>query len=508
MAVVNNEQDDQQNGPTTVGGTSGGAPASGSGAGGGAAAGASPVKQNTAPQNQAGYTDVGSYLNANQAGSTNMGNQVASNLTNRYNTTKQGVAQSSNDLINQVNQGYTAENKDLISQTASDPYSASNNPNQTSAFQSQLNDTYTGPATWGDYGTQQGNVANAQQYGNLYNTAGGTNVLAQQLEGQLGSGQASQGANQLDSLLLQGNPNSAAAIKAASDPYANLSDYLNQQNTAATGAISGGQTAAQQASQDALNAFTGANGTYTNLNNTINQNTAAQQQTAQQQEAEVLSNLNGSGTNGKQYSDATLKALGLTREQGDALSQAISQAHTGTYATGHNFGAQSQTADLSDLTGYLQQQNPATVINASTVATPEQYKQMTAIQQLLGSKTPQGSAINPALASLAGTAPTNLNQFDYNSALGNINNFNNASTTAAQASANQQTAAADAAHEASKHSGILNTIKSAISNPVQALALNPQDALKTFNNAIHGKTPTGTNPLPSDDELSKLGVKR
>lgn len=480
MATVNNAQDDQQNGPTTVGGTSGGAPASGTGAGGGSAAGASPVKQNAAPQNNSGYTDVGSYLNANQAGSSSMGNQVASNLTNQYNTTKQGVQQSSNDLINQVNQGYTAENKDLISQTASDPYAAANNPNQTSAFQSQLNDTYAGPTAWGDYGTQQGNVANAQQYGNLYNTAGGTNVLAQQLEGQLGSGQTSQGTNQLDSLLLQGNPGSAAAIKSASDPYANLTDFLNQQNTAATGAITAGQTNAQQASQDALNAFTGSNGTLTNLNSTLNNNASTALSQAQAGQASLKADL----ASGKMTA-ADLQNAGMTSDQWTALQNAMTRANTSQYMTGHNFGAASATQAI-DPTQALQQNDPTQAINANTVATPQQFQQMSAIQQLLGSKTPQGSAINPALASLAGTYnPASLNQFDASGLTNYATDIGDQERQAAQDSANQQTAAADAAHNASKSHTFggnilknLGTVGKAFANPLLVVPQEYKNAQK------------------------------
>src|ERR1017187_685978 len=199
MATVNQNDQDQNGqqaptgGPVSISGTAGASASAGQGAGvgGGAPGAASPVSTNT-PQTNQGYTDVGSYLDANQGGATQMGNQVASNLTDTYNNAKSGIDTSGNNFINSVNQGYTP-GQDTSGMLANAVQTASD-PNQVSAFQGQLNDSYTGPSSYSDYGTQQGNVAQAQQYGSLVNPPGGTNVLAQGLEGP----QASQGVNQLD----------------------------------------------------------------------------------------------------------------------------------------------------------------------------------------------------------------------------------------------------------------------------------------------------------------------
>lgn len=441
MATINNQNEEDiknQEGGTAVTGTSG-APDSGNpNAGAGAV---SPVKQNAAAQNQSGYTDVGAYLNANQTGSEKMGQDVASNLTKKYNETKQGAAQSANDLINQVNQGYTKENADVVKGAAADPNAYANNQDLLSQFQGQLNDQYTGPSNWGDYGTQQGKVASAQQYGNLATTPGGMNVYAQELEGPM----ASQGVNQLDSLLLGGNETSAGAIKSAAQPYSTLTDYLDQQNKAAGTAIQGGQTAAQDASQHALNAFTGDNGTLTNLNSTINQNTAKTLADATAGNAKLKADL-ASGN----MDAADLKAAGITGDQWAQLKKAMTRANTGEMMVGHNFGATSATQAI-DPTQALQQQDPNSLINAGTVATPEQYQQMASIQALLGGKNPQGNAINPALASLAGTYnPNQLNQFDYSGINDYATQVGDQERQAAQDEANRLTANADAQHAASK----------------------------------------------------------
>lgn len=532
MAIVNqpeDEQNKQTDGGTPVAGTAGASASDGIGvSGAGSSGAASPVKQDAAAQNQSGYTDVGSYLDANQAGAGQMGQQVAGNLTNKYNDVKSGAAQSANDLINQVNQGYTAENSQLINQVAADPYAAAQDPNQVSAYQAQLNDTYTGPTEWADYGTQQGKVADAQQYGSLANTPGGYNVYAQELEGPT----ASQGVNQLDSLLLQGNQSAAGAIKSAADPYSGLNGYLDQQNAAATGAISTGQTQAQQASQDALNAFTGANGTLTNLNNSLTTKASGALSAAQDQQSAIQKAISGlysqpvdataSSLNGYAGSTTpwvnttnynvgtldpqTLSALGMTADQWSALQGAMQQAGTSQNFTGHNFGAGSGTSQI-DLSQWLSQQDPSSAINAGTVASKQDYDEMGAINQLLGSKAPVNNAIDPTQAALAGTAPSSFNQFDYAGALSSAQQVASLEHQQAQDEANSLSTTADAQHNAEKQKGIANAIKAAIQNPGKALAIDPRDALQNLKNAAKLKVTTGNDPLPNKDELHKLGIK-
>jgi hypothetical protein len=189
-----------------------------------------------------------------------MGNQVASNLTDKYNQTKSGIDTSANDYINQVNQGYTKA-QDTSGMLANAVQTASD-PNQVSAFQGQLNDKYTGPSSYGDYGTQQGNVAQAQQYAGLTNTPGGTNVLAQGLEGP----QASQGVNQLDTMLLNGSPGAAQAMQNAAKPFDTLGSYLDQYNTTGNNAIAANTKEANAASQSAQAGLAGAQ---TNLQGSV-----------------------------------------------------------------------------------------------------------------------------------------------------------------------------------------------------------------------------------------------
>ncbi len=162
----------------------------------------------------------------------------------------------------------------------------------------------------------------------------------------------------------------------------------------------------------------------------------------------------------------------MNQDQWNALQGQLQRAGTSQLMGGHNFAAGSVTAQ-NDLSQYLNQLDPSTAINAGNVATPEQYAQMSAIQQLLGSKTPQGTAINPLNASLAGTYnPNSLNQFNYSGALSDTQNYADQARIDAQNEANAISGAADLAHAQSQHGGILDKTRSALGTifPVAKLA--------------------------------------
>ncbi len=517
MATVNQQDDEQQQGgqPNPTPGTS--AP-TGSGTGVGVGTAQAPqVKQNQAPQNNQGYTDVASYLSANQQGGNQLGQQVSSNLSDKYNTTKSGIDTSAGATNQQVQSGYIPENTQLIQQVASDPFAAANDSSQLSAFQGQLNDTYGGPTSWADYGTQQGKVNEATQYGSLLNAPGGKNVLIQDVENKLNPGQTGQGINSLDTLLFGGNQNAVQQAQSAAQPIQTLNDYINQQNTAIGQNIGNAQNAAAQTSQNALNAFTGDTGVLTNLNQNINQNTASQLSQAQALQAKLQADIGNLYGGQKQQTDATnitgyggssnpwynttnynvgnldaqdLQALGMTQDQWNALQGQMQRAGTSTVGAGaRNFGANSPTSQI-DLSQYLNMQDPTQAITNATTATPEQYQQMAAIQKLLGAKTPQNMAINPLEASQAGTYnPNNLNTFHGTDALTQAQQVADQEKQAADEETAALVSGADAAHYQSKHTGIGNAIKNAVSHPgtLAAVLANPATWASNATRVLQGR---------------------
>jgi hypothetical protein len=102
---------------------------------------------------------------------------------------------------------------------------------------------------------------------------------------------------------------------------------------------------------------------------------------------------------------------------------------------------------------------------------------MAAINQLLGSKAPvQGEAINPQNAATASTYnPSQVNQFNYQQAVADANNFATTSQQQAQQQADALTAQADLAHAQSQHGGLMSKIGGGLQTlfPVGAMANNP-----------------------------------
>jgi hypothetical protein len=266
------------------------------------------------------------------------------------------------------------------------------------------------------------------------------------------------------------------------------------------------------------------------LNSAVTNETAAAQQAATAQEAQVaadIANIYGGeapqtatttlGTYGggstpwantsnytiNALSPADLQAMGLTAAQGAALQQAMQQAGTTTQSFGtapgsHNFSSFSPTSEIS-IGQYLNAINPQTAITAANEATPQQYAEESAINQLLGSQAPlQTEVLNPAMASQAGTAPTNLENFNYNAALQNAQNTASAEQQANVAEANAINGAGDVAHAQGQHGGILQGLEQDITHPLSTLgaAVNPAAWVGNASNLINGQqvSPTAINP--------------
>lgn len=500
----NNQQETGNGNPVNqpiIGGTSAASGQNGAGAAHSAAMPVSPVQQSAAPQAGQGYTDVSAYLNANPQGGQQIGQGVTSNLTQGYNTTKSGIDTSANTANQSVSSGYIPENTQLIQQVGSNPTAVASDPNQVSAYQAQLNDQYTGPSNWADLGTQQANVANAQQNANLLNTPGGSNVLVQQVENQTNPGQTNQGINALDTLLFQGTPGAVQAAQTAATPYAGLTDYLNQANTGVTNNITNAQNTATQTAADALAAGTGA---VTNLNNTVTGTAGSDLTQAQAQQAALQNDINNlyggqtaeTGTTTQigaygtpvqtanttnytvgQLSPQDLAALGMTQDQWNQLQGTLQSAGTSQWGNfgGGQAGVFSPTEQIS-LSNYLNSQTPnETGINPATVATPEQYQEQAALNTLLGSRAPlQTEALNPAMANEAGTYnPANLNQFNYQQALSDAQAAKTAENDYAKQLSQAESNQANSIHAASQHGGMfssldnfLDAVKAPIANPL------------------------------------------
>lgn len=483
--------------------------------GGSAGAGGSAPKAGASPssgsptQFGSSASKLGDYLSANAPQIQSQANNVAGSLNNAYGQVSTDINNSAAQFGQQVQGGYTAGDQNLVNNASQNTQQFVQDPNNIAGFQAQYNDQYTGPQSFESttpYGNIQNEVNSAVSNAGLLNTqAGLQNYFGQQ------GGNQTQATNTLDALLTQGNPEAKQTVSNAVNQFGNLTPQFQTATQNADQGVSQAQQNADAARGYAQNAINGQNGALTNLNNDVNSQYQTALQNATQQNQALNQYLSGNDVghyDAGAINPQILSELGITPQQFADLNNQLYNADTSQYMTGHNFGAGSATQNLSNLTGYLQQTDPNQALSAANTATADQYSQAQALQQLLGT-LPQGSALDPSQAGLAGTAPTNLNQFDYNAALQNATNTASGARTDAQAQANQLTAQADAAHEASKHKGILNTVKNVVSNPLQVVkdASDPRNAVNVYKQAVQGKTPEGYNPLPDNQELAKLGIK-
>jgi hypothetical protein len=240
----------------------------------------------------------------------------------------------------------------------------------------------------------------------------------------------------LDTALLTGNPEAYGQVQQAAQPFSGLGSYLSQQTAQANQAVPAAQAEVEQGKQYASTALSTQQ---QNLQNQIN--TALEQQKAATaaQNASVLK-----GLQSKTMTPEQLQALGMSQEQWDALNQAAQEAATAKKYENRNAAVMSGTTNI-DLAQFLQQQNPNEALNVSNIATPEQYAQAQALQQLAAGQW-SGNPLANADITQAGKAPTNLNQFNYQAALDQARNTAQAQAKAAQAYADALQAGMDEEH--------------------------------------------------------------
>jgi hypothetical protein len=460
------------------------------------------------------FQNISAYLEANAPQSAALAGQVANSVSAPITQAQNDIGTSSQNFVNSVNAGYTPQDSNVVTSAASDPTKFASDPNNIAAFQKQLNDTYAGPLDFTalpDYSNLQTEVANAQARGTSAQTPTGIGTLLQDIEGP----NYTAGINNLDTLLTTQDPNNVKTIRAAGDlantTNNNLGNLLNTQTAQNTQTVKDAQAKAAAASGAARDAFLGPTGTLSNLNGAITSSTTAKTAQAKAQQDKLLADLKaiystpqdtaattlgtyGGGStpwyNTTNYTvgdlaPADLSALGIAPDQWAALQTAMQNAGTSVNETGNNFGAGSPTSQI-DLTQFLTQLQPSTISNAN-VATPEQYAEASAIQQLLGT-LPAGTAINPGDAALAGTAPASLTNFNYDTALKNSTEAYQQAIQEAKDEAAAISSAGDLAHAQSQHhGGFLGNIGNAID---KALLYNPVTGPFVWA----GKQATGYSP--------------
>lgn len=381
MAFLPPEQQNQfapqgqtTNNPSGMAGTpppqAGGSSGSGTGAqkAGGTPSGGTPTQFGSSA------SKLGDYLSANAPQIGQQAQTVTNNLNNQYGQVQGDITNAVNQFGQQVQGGYTAGNQDLVNQAFANPTQFASDPNNVKAFQSQYNDTYSGPQNFestSPYGNIQNEVNSAVQNAGLLNSQAGL----QQYLGQTGKGNQTRASNTLDALLLQGNQGAKQQIQQAAGQFKGLTDQFGNAVQGANQNV----TAAQQAADQA-------------------------RQYAQQQ----------AGTATNQFNTQLQDALKQAQNQTSAYNQTIPGFQSGLEALNqgvnnwNNFTNTSWDPNFGFAT--VGMQNPTSgvdvpqMMNAPTqnqVATQDQLAQQQALNTLLGNN--------------------NLNAIDPNSAVGGYN---------------------------------------------------------------------------------------
>lgn len=466
MPFVSNMNEDEEKKQTP--GAQGGVSPEGSGNGAirlapdaGVEAGGGSTKGPVAAGGQ--FASLNQYLKANVGQAEPLAGKLTSEIGKQYQGLESSGQQALSKIGGQVSAAPSYENASkTISEATANPISFTSDPNRTASFQNLLKAAYTGPLSaegTAEYTGQQEaiNRAIAQGQNTVKTEAGRSNLIKDV------SAKPTTGVTALNSAILSKSPTALASVESAYKPFQNLLTNLQTGAAETNKTIAKKQEEAAGAKKASTEALTSGMSTF---NTGVQGKVTAAQKSLADQNARIKNEL-AAGT----PSDATLQAVGMSRDQWNALSAAQKAAATpqDVFSNQRQFGATSGTSNI-DLTGFLGQQDPNALLSAENVATPEDYAKAQAFRSLLGNlnlQTPE-LAINPNAAGKAGTAPKGASTFDYETALGTAKQAKADQLAAAQAYVDALQAGADerhaqlAAEDAAK--------RSAVSGGVTALA--------------------------------------
>lgn len=480
MPFVSNMDDEEKKlgGPQTPGGGAVRlAPSTGVQSGG--------APSGTAPTQGGGqFASLNQYLTANQGNAEPLAQKITAGANKELSTLGTQNQEALSKIGSQVSANTGAENYDkTIAEESANPVSFASDPGKVASFQNVLNASYKGPQSaenTSEFSNQQAaiNKAIAEGESSVKSEAGRQNLIAKTAAKPTSSVTA------LNSAILSKSPEALASVENAYKPFQNLVAGLKGGAVEQNRAIADQQAKVAAGKDAAAKALTSQmTGLNTNVSGEL---TAAQQKMAAQNEkvkAEIA---------GGNVSDESLNALGMTRDQWNSLSTAQKDAATSqdVFSNQHQFGAKSGTTNV-DLTNFLNQTDPNSVLNAGNVATKEDYAKAQAFKSLLGNlnlQTPD-LLINPNAASEAGTAPTNVNGFDYQTALGVAQQAKSDQLASAQAYVDALQSGADEEHAQ------LAAVQAAKKSMATRAASIAQTPIAATNAAVQGTAEGGKTYL-------------
>lgn len=410
--------------------------------GGGGTAGSGPTAAGGS------FASLDKYLTANQGQAAPLTGKITSSINNQYSD----LDTANNAAISGLNTkvadapGYTASNPDVLAQEAANPVSFAGDQGNVKNFQNLLTNSYGGPLSaegTQEYSNQQNAINNAIATGtqNTTTEAGRKNLLVQN------EATPTSGVTALNSAILSQDPNNLSSVESAYKPFNNLLTNLSTGASDVNTKIASEQSDAASSSKAANDAIASQ---INALNTGITGNLTTAQQTAAAQNAAVNAALKSGNAD-----PSVLSALGINQDQWNTLTAAQKAAATSRAFTSANgqYGANSGTTNV-DLGSFNTQLDPNAALTTANTATAGDYQKAQAFQSLLSGlnlNAPQ-AIINQSTANQAGTAPTDLNTYNYTPALSTAQIAEQTQTAAAQAYVAALEAGADEVHAQQKAS--------------------------------------------------------
>jgi hypothetical protein len=208
------------------------------------------------------FTNLQSYLSANAPQIQQEGQQIAGGLNTQYGQVQNDINAGANTFNQNVKAGYTPLDQATLDAFNTSPTAVAANPDQAKSFTGMYGDSYTGPAnfeTSNTYGNLTGEVQNAVSNAQSLQTPQGISSYFSSTAPNY-----TQGMGTLDAALLQGNPDVATNIRAATQPFANLPGYLTSAVTSADQGVQNVIAQSQAAKAAAQNEVQGQNTALTN----------------------------------------------------------------------------------------------------------------------------------------------------------------------------------------------------------------------------------------------------
>lgn len=356
----------------------------------GGAAGALPAGGQPSPTSGASgnFTNLQRYLEENRSQAGDLANKVAGQVTaagEEAKTAAEGLAAKGKEAIEGAR---VPTNMAVLDEAAANPAGIVADEAKKTAFAGQRDAAYQGPTSLEDvegFQDAQDKVRKAQERVGLTDTEAGRTTLLQEMGGPgYGRGKAT-----LNQLLLSGDPDAAARLRAAAEPYRGLQDYLGAQNDEARAAAASAVEEAAATRKGVQDRFRGPGGV------------------VEQTTADLMAKLEAAKTGGAAAAQAATEALARWEPTDqDLATLGMTRAD---YDNIKGYGDISGGHVTLDPQAYLTTLSPDAELTAANVATADDYAREAALEELLGVNLP---TLNPEEIGLAGTAPMSLLRFD------------------------------------------------------------------------------------------------